>query len=232
MLVLAVAPLLWWRIKHAYRTEHVGREGLLDSFLAALPGSTVDKGPQGLPQLRGQLDGAALLVSLHSDTLALRTLPTLRLEVRWDRTHNAVVDVMLDPSGTEYFSESSELGGRAAPPEGWPDTTIVQISGVEAAPIIERLSRVDPRTFPALKHILIDRDELRLTMNCARADRQTYRVLRSATFKPDAVGPGIVSQTMAALRTLEAAVSGAPILTMEENTITAGPTANPNEKDV
>ncbi|MBU2601225.1 MAG: hypothetical protein KKA32_03550 [Actinobacteria bacterium] len=229
--MVPVALLLWWRIKHAYRDEHVGREGLLDAFVAALPDATVDKGPQGLPRLRGRLDGAALLVSLHADTLALRTLPTLRLEARWDRPHNAVVDVMLDPSGTEYFAEGLGLGGRAAPPEGWPDTTIVQVSGIEAVPIVERLSAVDPRAFPALKHILVSRDELRLTMNCARADRQTYRVLRSATFKPDAVGPVIVKQTIDALRTLEVAASGAPAAGPEESTVTAAPAANPNEKD-
>lgn len=230
--MVAVALLLWWRIKHAYRDEHVGREGLLDAFLAALPGATIDRGPQGLPRLRGQLDGAALLVSLHADTLALRTLPTLRLEARWEHTHDAVLDVMLDPSGTEYFAESLGLGARAAPPDGWPDTTIVLVSGIEAAPIVERLSGVDPSAFPALKHILVKRDELRLTMNCARADRQTYRVLRSATFKPDAVAPDIVDQTIGALRTLETAASRKVAPNPKDKAVTTKPPANPNEEDI
>lgn len=202
----AAVSLLGWRISHAYRTERVSRRHMLDGFAAALSSPRFDKGPQNLPRVRGALDGTPVVIALDSDTLALRTLPTLWLEARWAREHSATADVLLDPSGTEYFEEDLGFDSRAAPPPGWPDSAVVRVSGAEAAPVLDGLSRVDHTAFPALKYVLVDRHELRVTMKCARADRQTYRVLRSASFKPDAVTPEIVDQTLAALRTIEGAL--------------------------
>lgn len=200
---VALPGLLGWRFSHAYRTERVARGHILDGFAAALSSPRVEKGLQGLPRLKGVLDGRPLHVSLNADTLALRTLPTLWLEARWARDHGAVVDVLLEPSGTEYFAEDIAFDTRVEPPKGWPQSTIVRASGGEAAPVLEALAQVDPASFPALKYVLLDRHETRVVMKCARADRQTYRVLRSATFKPDAVTPELVEQTIAALRSIE-----------------------------
>jgi hypothetical protein len=203
---MAAASLLGWRISHAYRTERVARRHMLDGFASTLSSPRFDKGLQGLPRVRGALDGTPVVIALDSDTLALRTLPTLWLEARWAREHGATADVLLDPRGTEYFAEDFEFDSRAQPPTGWPESAIVRVSGAEAAPILAGLSRVDPGAFPALKYVLVDRRELRVIMKCARADRQTYRVLRSAKFKSDAVTPQLIEQTLSALRTIEDAL--------------------------
>jgi hypothetical protein len=203
---VAAASLLGWRISHAYRTERVARRHMLDGFASTLSSPRFDKGLQGLPRVRGALDGTPVVIALDSDTLALRTLPTLWLEARWAREHTAILDILLEPSGTEYFVEDLEFDSRAEAPSGWPDSAIVRVSGAEAAPILDRLARVDPVAFPALKYLLVGRRELRVTMKCARADRQTYRVLRSAKFKSDVVTPELMEQTLSALRTIEGAL--------------------------
>ena len=41
------------------------------------------------------------------------------------------------------------------------------------------------------------------TLRCARGDRSTYRVLRSANFPADAVTPYIVQETLDLLREIE-----------------------------
>lgn len=202
----AAVSLLGWRVAHAYQTERVARRHMLDGFASALSSPRFDTGTQDLALVRGGLDGAPVAIALDSDTLALRTLPTLWLEARWARAHGATVDVLLDPSGTEYFVEDREFDSRTEPPAGWPNSAVVRVSGIEAAAVLRGLAHVDPTVFPALKYVLVDRHELRVIMKCARADRQTYRVLRSASFKPDAVTPEIVEQTLAALRTIEGAL--------------------------
>lgn len=203
---VAATALLGWRILHASRSERAAKKDMLAGFAEAIGGPRVEKGLQGLPRLRGELDGHPLAVSLDADSLALRTLPTLWLEARWGREHAATVDLLLEPSGTEYFVRDGGFEARAEPPKGWPASTLTRVSGAEAAPILEGLEHVDPAAFPALKYALVDRRELRVVMRCARADRQTYRVLRSATFGPDAVTPAVVEQTLAALRGIEAAL--------------------------
>ncbi len=198
--------LLGWRLQHAYRTERQARMHMLDGFQEVISSPTLEKDPRGMPRLRGLFEGTPLVVSLDADTLALRTLPTLWLEARWARAHQGTVDVLLDQSGTEYFVGDLGTATPTRPPAGWPETAVTRASGVDSAPILEALARVNPSAFPAIKHVLVDRDELRVTMKCARADRQTYRVLRSATFQPDAVKPEIVTQTLTLLRSIEQAI--------------------------
>lgn len=202
----AVAAVLAWRISHAYRTERMARRHMLDGFADVVGEPRFERSLQGLPGLRAELDGFPVAISLDADTLALRTLPTLWLEARWAREHGGTVDALLEPSGTEYFVPDRDFAARAEPPAGWPPSTVVRVSGAEATPILEGLARVDPMTLPALKYVLIDRRETRVVMRCARADRQTYRVLRSATFKPDSVTTDVIEQTLAALRGIEKAL--------------------------
>ncbi|MHB9114030.1 MAG: hypothetical protein ACYC6T_05480 [Thermoleophilia bacterium] len=209
--VFVLTAFLVWRFSHAYRTERVARRHILDGFAAALSSTRIEKGLQGLPRLKGVLDDRPLHVALNSDTLALRTLPTLWLEARWAGEHGAVVDALLEPSGTEYFTEDIAFDSRVEPPKGWPQSAVVRASGFEAASVLEGLTHVDPTAFPALKYVLLDRHEVRVIMKCARADRQTYRVLRSASFKPDAVTPELVDQTIAALRSIEDALRAATV---------------------
>lgn len=206
LIAAAAAGVLGWRISHAYRSERSSRDHLLDGFGQLLAAPRFNKATQGLPEVSGELDGTPVLVSLDADTLALRTLPTLWLVARWAREHMGVVDVLLDQSGTEYFLDDREFDARTAPPEGWPESAVVRVSGAEARPILDALERVDPSAYPALKYVVIDRHELKIRMRCARADRQTYRVLRSATFKPDSITPDLAAQTVAALRAVEDAI--------------------------
>ncbi len=131
----------------------------------------------------------------------------------WKRTggspHEGTLRVITRPTGTEYFAGEEELTTRFPPPDGWDERTEVCGRGSSSLQLLQRLERLDLERYPALRQLLIRPDELVLTFNCGQADRQTYRILRSATFDPDLVTDGLVRQTLAALEDIGEALSGA-----------------------
>ena len=180
---------------------------MLDPFLTVLDHPQVSLTPWRYPTVKGGLDSSAARVDLFPDTLVLRTLPTLWLQVRWRRAHSGSIRVTVQPSGTEYFTEENGLGTRFLPPPGWPQTTEICGSGSESLHVLRLLQELDLSEFPSLKQLIVNDREVQVTMRCARGDRSTYRVLRSVKFPADAISQNIVAETLTLLRTVEEKLS-------------------------
>lgn len=194
-----------WKIRNRDRQ---GRLHMLDPFLGVLDRPRVSLTSWRYPAVQGDLDHSAARVDLFPDTLVLRALPTLWLQVRWRRAHSGNIRVTVQPTGTEYFAEADGLHTRFRPPPAWPETTEICGTGSESLQVLHLLRGLDLSAFPSLKQLAVNDREVQVTMCCARGDRTTYRVLRSVKFAADAVSQEIVTETMSLLRTVEERLSG------------------------
>ena len=79
-------------------------------------------------------------------------------------------------------------------------------NGSAAWSLLRQLSGLDLEEFPALKQILLDKHAIEVTLQCARGERWSYRILRSPQFPPDAVTPAIVEETLDVLRSVAGAL--------------------------
>lgn len=208
----ALAVLLLWRVLHYRREEHQGRETLLEPFTPRLEKPIPGKDALGYPTVRGSLDGGDLRLALFPDTLVLRTLPTLWLQATWSQPHGGRLRVTLNPSGGDYFTDPSGYTVRFAPPPSWELPAEICGAGSPSLQLLTRLDEVAPTAFPSLKEILVEEDFLRLTFRCARADRTTYRILRSARFEGGPLPVALVDEVLTALRTVEAALQDSEVI--------------------
>lgn len=199
----AAALLLGWALLRYFREDRYRTQHMLDLFLPVLRDPRVGRSPWGYEFIEGAFDARPARVSLIPDALITRTLPTLWLEMRWARGHDAWLCVIFSANGMEYFCEDVDEGSRLVTPGDWPDSVVVRGKGPESAALARRLSKVDFTAYHDLKMITLSGTETKVILRCARADVSTYRVLRSADFPEDAVKPELVDQTLRLVRDLD-----------------------------
>jgi hypothetical protein len=202
-IVVAAALLFAWVALALLRKERGKNEHMLDLFLNVLGSPNVGRSPWGYESIEGTLDGRPARVSLIPDSLITRTLPTLWLELRWARPHDAWLCVILAANGMEYFAEDVDEGNRLVSPADWPDGVVVRGKSSESVALARRLGDLDLTAYKDLKMITLSESETKVIMRCARADVSHYRVLRSADFPEDSVKPELVTETVRAVRDIE-----------------------------
>ena len=202
-IVAAAALLLGWIFLGYLRRDRDKTQHMLDAFFGVLDSPRAGRSPWGYEFAEGSLDGRPARVSLFPDTLVTRTLPTLWLEMRWARRHDAWLCVILAANGMEYFADDVDEGNRLVSPAEWPDAVVVRGKGPESAALARRLRDLDLTAYDGLKMFTLSEKETKVIMRCARADVSTYRVLRSADFPEDSVKPELVFETVRVLRDIE-----------------------------
>jgi hypothetical protein len=201
-IAIAAALLFSWRIIAMQRREHHGKDHMLDGFLPELQDARLGWASWRYPTIEGRLDDAPVRIDLIPDTLVVRALPTLYLEARWAHQSRSRLRVILEPNGAEYFAEENGLRVRLAPPLRWPQSAEVRGSDRESKILLRRLAALPLSDYPSLKQLSLSEKEAKVTLRCAKGERLTYRVLRSATFPPDAVTPALVSQALTLVRSV------------------------------
>jgi hypothetical protein len=202
-IVTAAALLLGWVFLAYFRRDRSKMAHMLDPFLGALDEPHTGRSPWGYEFAEGALDGRPARVSLIPDSLITRTLPTLWLELRWARCHDAWLCVILAANGMEYFADDVDEGSRLVSPREWPESVLVRGKGPGSAALARRLRDLDLTAYEDLKMFTLSETETKVIMRCARADVPYYRTLRSADFPEDSVKPELVSETVRVLRDIE-----------------------------
>lgn len=198
--VFAIAALfLIWRLFGVRRKDREDRARMLDGFLPEIERPVSSTSPWSYPRVEGRLDGHPVRIDLVPDTLVVRTLPTLWLQLRWMQAYEGSLCVTVDPVGAEFFSDDADCGRLLPGPASWGARTEVH-ADARGGVLLRRLSAFNPSTYPSLKQLAVLPGEVKITLRCARAERSTYRVLRAAKFDPDCVTPAIVAETLAAAR--------------------------------
>lgn len=202
-IVAAAALLLGWLFLGYLRRDRDKTQHMLDGFLSVLDDPRTGRSPWGYGFVEGSLDGRPARVSLFPDSLVTRTLPTLWLELRWARPHDAWLCVILAANGMEYFADDVDEGTRLVSPGEWPEAVVVRGKGPQSVALARRLRHLDLTAYDDLKMFTLSATETKLIMRCARADVPHYRTLRSAEFPEDSVKPELVLETARVLRDIE-----------------------------
>jgi hypothetical protein len=202
-IVVAAALLLGWVFRAFFRQERGKNQHMLDPFLGVIASPRIGRSPWGYESVEGTLDGRPARVNLIPDSLITRTLPTLWLELRWARRHDAWLCVILAANGMEYFAEDVDEGNRLVSPAEWPEDVVVRGKSSESVALARRLRDLDITAYKDLKMITLSESETKVIMRCARADVSHYRVLRSADFPEDSVKPDLVMETVRVVRDIE-----------------------------
>ena len=202
-IVAAAALLLGWLFLGYFRRDRHKLRHMLDAFLSVIDGPRVGRSPWGYEFVEGTFDGSPARVSLLPDSLITRTLPTLWLELRWARPHDAWLCVIVAANGMEYFADDVDEGSRLVTPAEWPESVVVRGKGPPSAALARRLGNLDLAAYDDLKMFTLSATETKVIMRCARADVPYYRTLRSAEFPEDSVKPELVLETVRVLRDIE-----------------------------
>jgi hypothetical protein len=203
LVIAAAALLLGWRLVDAYRRETLGRWHMLDGVADVLDDAHIERTPWRYPRLRGSLEGIATRIDLIPDTLVQRTLPTLWLQVAWEREHDADVNIVFDRVGTEYMAENGAYDWPLRSAQGWPERTEVRGRGRSGKAMLDRLGSLGLADHTELKQVRISAHAAMVSFRCARAERTTYRFLRAAVFRPDAVKREQVVEALSVLKAVE-----------------------------
>ena len=202
-IVAAAALLLGYVFVAYFRRDRHKTQHMLDPFLGVLTDPHVGRSPWGYEFVEGSLDGRPARVSLIPDSLITRTLPTLWLEVRWARPHDASLCVIVLCNGMEYFADEVDEGALLSTPHQWPESVRVRGTSPASTALMRQLSGLDIDAYHDLKMVSLSEKETKVIMRCARGDLQIYRVLRSASFPEDSVKPELVNETVQVLRDIE-----------------------------
>jgi hypothetical protein len=202
-IVVAAAIVLGYVYLAYFRRDRRSTQHMLDGFMNVIANPCVGRSPWGYERLDGTFDGARIKLDLIPDSLITRTLPTLWLEARIGRPHDAFLCVIVLCNGMEYFADEVDEGTLLSTPAEWPESVRVRGKSQASVALLRRLRAFDIDAYRDLKLLVFTETELKVVMRCARGDLSQYRVLRSATFPEDSVKPALVDETVRLLRDLE-----------------------------
>lgn len=161
------------------------RLGLLDDVAPIFGDVRLTVDPSGLPALTGIHDGRPYAVRLVVDSLTLRKLPVLWLEVT---THRSLplpgpLTALRRPQGTEFFSSDRAFAHELDLPPDWPRPTRLSAADPVRTPDPAVLTPALPLLRdPPTKEVTIGPRGARVVRLAAECEQAQYRTARRAVF--------------------------------------------------
>ncbi|MDD7940329.1 hypothetical protein PHK61_18035 [Actinomycetospora lutea] len=204
VLVLVAAGLVALAVQHrrARRADAAQRWALFSDVVPLLADARLVGERGGYPVLTGRLDGWPVTLRVIVDAVALRKLPVLWAEVVVHRALDVpgTLNVLLRPTGTEFFSPDSGFAHELAPPAGVPRPVRVSCAGPGRAPSPEVLApAIELLGDPATKELAVGRGGLRVVLRVAEAEQASYRSTRRAVFDRPRLRPEALTGAVAVL---------------------------------
>lgn len=182
---LPVGLLCWIALRdHRHRQAH--RRGLLDDCARLFDRYALTHGGDSFPKLSGRVGGRNVDVRLISDTMTIRRLPQLWLQVTVLERLEGVTGlaVLVRPSGYEFYSLTAGLHRVIEPPATFPHELIVRGKDEKAAPLFARLEAVLAHILAdaRVKEVAVTSEGLRIIRQASEGRRGDYLLLRQAVF--------------------------------------------------
>jgi hypothetical protein len=191
----AVAALFHLQRSHVRRVRRE-RRALFAEVQDVLDDAVVHQDGIGYPAVSGTYRGHPIRMQVVVDTLTLRKLPALWLLVTQVRRLDleAPIDVLLRPSGAEFFSPNAEFAHELPPPDWLPRPARVASPRPSTPPAVERLAPLlqDPRT----KEVLLSGEGIRVVRQLAEGAQGPYRTTRRPDFGPIRLVPDGLRQLL------------------------------------
>ncbi|MCC0016474.1 MAG: hypothetical protein H6878_09405 [Rhodobiaceae bacterium] len=163
-------------------------DGILDAAL-----TTYDA--FGYPKMSGRYRNLPVTVEVVVDAVAVRKLPSLWLKVTLIApvAVASVIDLMMRPSGTEFYSPFEDLPQRVETPTDWPERAVVRTDDADQLPGLQLLAgHVGFLEHPQAKELLISPKGVRIVWQADEAQRGDYLLLRQARFDREHLEPEVL----------------------------------------
>jgi hypothetical protein len=169
-----------------HRAARAARRSLFDDCADFLDQSQMRHCGDDFPSLDGTWRGVPIHADLVPDTMTIRRLPQLWLSLtRFEaRPGLAEFAVLVRPTGTEFYSLTSQFDGRLKAPTGFPSEVNVRGSSFEAQQLLDRTGPVLAEILrdPKVKEIGVTAKGLRLVWQAGEGRRGEHLLLRQSVF--------------------------------------------------
>ena len=210
---LAIVGTLGYLAQRDHRRAFRGRVSLLNTCKSVLDDARLTHGGDGFPRLAGRYRGLDVDVQLICDTMTMRRLPQLWLQVTVmeRRPDIAGFAALVRPSGYEFYSLTANFDHVIDPPPLFPQEIIVRGESPRAARTFDQVAAPMAAILadPCVKEVAVTRDGLRITRQDAEGRRGEHLLLRQAVFDDAEVPAELLESTLAEIEALRA-VLGPP----------------------
>ena len=178
-----VVAAVGWR---DHRRLRASRRGLLDACVGALDEVRLSHGGDDFPRISGRHRGRKVAVELIPDTMTMRRLPQLWLQVTLiGRVPvRSGVAALVRPAGYEFYSLTSTFHHVLDPPPGFPFEVIVRGEDAGAEAVLGAAAHTMAAILSdrQVKEVAITRNGLRVIRQAAEGRRGEHLLLRQAVF--------------------------------------------------
>ena len=199
--VLGAGLLIVLQVSHVRKVKRE-RGALFDDVAHLVEDAEVHQDGIDYPTLTGMYRGYPIKLKATVDTLAFRKLPVLWLVVTHRRPLDvaAPLDILLNPTGAEFFSPNAEYQHDVLPDPAWPEHVRAASPDPAKAPPVSALRRStwfleDPST----KEVLLTGRGIRVVRRLAEGDQALYRVTRRADLSHIELTPELLLPVLTAL---------------------------------
>lgn len=204
--------LLWIAVRD-HRVQQAHRRGLLDDCARLFDRYALTHGGDSFPRLSGRCGARNVDVRLISDTMTIRRLPQLWLQVtvleRLDDVGGFAV--LVRPSGYEFYSLTAGFHHVIEPPPAFPRELIIRGKDAKSAASFNKMAPAIAAILsdPHVKEIAVTAEGLRLVRQADEGRRGEYLLLRQAVFDDAAVPAERLAAALDEIASLRRALSAA-----------------------
>lgn len=195
-----------------HRAIKAARRSALDRCCEILDGARLSHGEDGFPRLDGRYQGRAVLVRLVPDTMTIRRLPQLWLEVTLLASRPGLPGfaALVRPSGNDYYSLTERFSLLLVPPAPFPDEVLVKGSDARAIGLLGALAAAVGEALrdARVKEFAMTERGSRLLRQVAEGKRGEHLLLRQADFAGAAVDPQDLGVLLDQLTAIDQAIDG------------------------
>ncbi len=219
-LLLSSVPIgiLLWIGRRDHSARHRSRKDLLDDCARLFDRYALTHGDDGFPRLSGRSGTRNIDVRLISDTMTIRRLPQLWLQVTVLERLPGVSGfaVLVRPSGYDFYSLTTGFHHVIETPASFPQELIVRGEDPRSVHLFEKLvpALATILSDPRMKEIAVTSQGLRVIRQAAEGRRGDYLLLRQAVFDEAAVSADTLANVLDQIQILSDAAK--PLLRVKE----------------
>jgi hypothetical protein len=188
--VLVLGGLAWMGLRD-HRARYASRASLLDECAVAFDRHAITHDGDHFPKLSGRIGSRNIDLRLISDTMTIRRLPQLWMQVTQLVRLEDVggFAILVRPSGYEFYSMTAGYHHLVETPAGFPGEVIIRAKDRKAALMFERMA---PAIAPILedacvKEVAVAPEGIRIIRQASEGKRGDYLLLRQAVFEEASV---------------------------------------------
>lgn len=198
-LAVVFVAILWWMHRRNRINIRSQRSVMYADVLGLFEAPVITQDDVNFPVLEAVYDGWQVRIEPIVDHVAVRKIPSLWLLVTVKGTvpYAGVMDFLVRPQNTEFYSPSSRLHENIAVPPGWPEHAILRSDNAAGMPPVDKLTaHIKMFDDPKMKEFLVTRRGVRLVYQLDQATRPNYMVLRQMVFDDFKLAEGLTTRLL------------------------------------